>query len=169
MKNLILRGLTLALMSLATSLPTMAEEIPQHVFNGTLNNVAPAHVLSTILKKYEGKVVLVDIWATWCGPCRMGHKAMEPVKEELKDSDVVFVYLTGPSSPMQTWQEMIAAIPGEQYYLTGEQYSQVLKDNQSGGIPTYLLYDRQGQQVYRQVGFPGASEIKEQIEKALNK
>jgi hypothetical protein len=99
----------------------------------------------------------------------MGHKAMEPVKEELKDSDVVFVYLTGPSSPMQTWQEMIAAIPGEQYYLTGEQYSQVLKDNQSGGIPTYLLYDRQGQQVYRQVGFPGASEIKEQIEKALNK
>jgi thiol-disulfide isomerase/thioredoxin len=140
-----------------------------HVFYGQYDDVAPADILSTILKKYEGKVVLVDIWATWCGPCRYGHQQMEPLKAELKDSDIVFVYLTGPTSPAKTWDQMIPDIPGEQYYLTQKQMDQIMSDNQSTGVPTYLLYDRQGQLTTKKIGFPGVEVMRAEIDKALGK
>lgn len=61
-----------------------------------------ADLFDTIMKKYRGNVVFVDFWATWCGPCRSGMQTMKPLKEELKNEKIKFVYLTNPSSPKTT-------------------------------------------------------------------
>ena len=125
-------------------------ELPSNVegdmFYKKYDEVAPEQILQTILDKYKGKTVLIDIWATWCGPCRMGHKQLAPLKQELKDSNVKFVYITSPTSPLATWQEMIKDIDGDHYYLTGEQYDYVLNHFESDGIPTYAIYDPAGTQ-----------------------
>ncbi|MBQ8157580.1 MAG: redoxin family protein [Prevotella sp.] len=128
--------------------------------------VAPENILPAILDKYKGKVVLIDVWATWCGPCRAGHQAMEPLKKELKGKNIQFVYITSPSSPLPTWAEMIPAIDGDHYYLTAEQYRYILEKYESRGIPTYAIYNAQGQQTFKTVGFPGVEMIKAEIEKA---
>ena len=144
------------------------EELPADVHYLDMTDIAPEDILPAILSKYKGKAVLIDVWATWCGPCRMGHKLMAPLKEELKGKDIEFVYITSPSSPYEDWKNMIGDIPGNHYYLTKGQYNHLLDLYHSNGIPTYAIYDTSGKQTYTEIGFPGVETIKEEIEKALN-
>ena len=138
----------------------------EHVFYQKYDDVAPENILQVILDKYKGKAVLIDIWATWCGPCRAGHKAMAPMKEEMKGQNVQFVYLTPPSSPLNTWQEMLKDIEGDHYYLTEEQYHYILNKYESEGIPTYAIYNTKGEQTFKNIGFPGNDVIRKELEAA---
>ena len=134
-----------------------------------LDDVAPEAILETILSRHPDKAVVVDIWATWCGPCRKGHADMAPWKEELERSNtpIVFVYLTDSHSPLNTWTEMIKDIPGEHYYLTKAQLNYIMEQYKSDGFPTYAVYGKDKQQRYLTVGYPGLQKMKEEIEKAL--
>jgi thiol-disulfide isomerase/thioredoxin len=147
----------------------LAQELAQKesIFFKKFDDVKPENILQTILDRYKGKAVLIDMWATWCGPCRAGHKAMALMKEQMKGQNVQFVYITSPSSPMSTWQEMIKEIDGDHYYLTPEQYSYILAKYESGGIPTYAVYNTQGEQTYKVIGFPGNEEIRKRLEEAM--
>lgn len=147
----------------------MEEELAKsgNVFFKKYDDVKPEDILPVIIKKHEGKAVVVDIWATWCGPCKAGHKRMEPLKKELESHDAVFVYITGTTSPVETWQEMIGDIPGEHYYLTAEQYRYILDKYESDGIPTYLIFDRKGNFAFKNIGMISNEKIKEEIDKAL--
>lgn len=138
----------------------------ESVFYQKYDDVAPENIPQTILDKYKGKAVLIDIWATWCGPCRAGHKAMAPMKEKMKGQNIQFVYITSPSSPLQTWHEMIKDIDGDHYYLTKEQYNYILSKYESDGIPTYAIYNTKGEQTYKSIGFPGNDVIRKELEAA---
>ena len=141
----------------------------QSVFYQKFDDVAPENILQTILDRYKGKVVLIDIWATWCGPCRQGHQFMKPWKLELKGKNIQFVYITSPTSPLKTWQEMIKDIDGDHYYLTKEQYNYILEKYESEGIPTYAIYDAEGNQTFKTIGFSGLDIFKNAVNEALKK
>ena len=135
-----------------------------------LANVAPENILQTILNNYKGKTVVFDFWATWCAWCIKGHEEMAPLKETLKDKNIVFVYLTSTSSPFDRWMSAIPGIPGEHYYLTEEQ-DNYLSDHIFGtsDVPKYVIYDTAGKQLYTQVGWGGLDKIQTEIEKALKR
>ena len=146
----------------------IAEELSgnESVFFKKYDDVAPEDILQTILNKYKGKAVLIDMWETWCGPCRAGHKTMAPMKEQMKGQNVQFIYIASPSSPQTTWQEMIKDIDGDHYYLTEEQKNYILNHFESIGIPTYAIYDTKGHQTYKSIGFPGNDVIRKELETA---
>ena len=146
----------------------IAEELSgnESVFFKKYDDVTPENILQAILDKYKGKAVLIDMWETWCGPCRAGHKAMAPMKEQMKGQNVQFVYIASPSSPPTTWQEMIKDIDGDHYYLTEEQYNYILNKYESPSIPTYAIYNIKGEQTYKSIGFPGNDVIRKELEKA---
>ena len=63
---------------------------------------------------------------------------------------------------------MIKEIDGDHYYLTDEQYRYILDKYESDGIPTYAIYNAQGQLTFNNNGFPGVDKMQTEIEKALN-
>ena len=125
--------------------------------------VANEDLFASIISKFSGKPILVDFWATWCGPCRMANKEMVPMKESLKDKDIVYIYITGETSPKGTWENMIPDIHGEHFYLTAEQWEYLGKAFGIDGVPTYLVIDRAGDVKYKSVGFPGVAKMKEDL------
>lgn len=121
-------------------------------------------LLAVVTRPYRGKVVLIDMWNTWCGPCMRAMNSLKPVKEELKD--VVYVYIADESSPEGKWKITIPDIHGIHYRITNEQSSALGKLYEYPGIPTYFVIDREGKLSYKVTGFPGAEVMKEELLKA---
>ena len=121
-------------------------------------------LLQTIASQYPGKAVFFDLWATWCGPCKKGIAAMEPMKEQLKGKDIVFVYLTNESSPINEWNDYVIKIPGQHYRIPSTLWNQIPG---LGSIPQYYLYDCQEHEVWKQTGF--SNEVLEMIGKEIEK
>ncbi len=136
--------------------PESVKEVP---------DVADDKLLDTILAEHAGRPVVVDIWASWCTPCLAGIKALEPLKTT-DYADVDFVYLSGETSPKDTWLEMVPDIRGDHYYLTDKQLKAVLDQLDSNGYPTYFVVGRGGMNGSVLVGY-NEEKLKNLIERAL--
>jgi thiol-disulfide isomerase/thioredoxin len=101
-------------------------------------------VFTAITNKYKGKIIYVDFWATWCGPCRMGIESIAPLKEELKNENIVFLYITNPSSPIGTYNNMIPDIKGEHYRVNNDEWNVLAGKFKISGIPHYALVNKKG-------------------------
>jgi thiol-disulfide isomerase/thioredoxin len=132
-------------------------------------DATPETFFDAIAAMFPGKVVFIDLWATWCGPCKHGIYRMGPVKKELKGKDVVFVYLTDESSPEADWRRSINSMMGYHLRISSSFWNKLPCFAETKGIPQYLLYDRTGKQVLHQIGFADGAELhfKDEIEKHL--
>lgn len=132
-------------------------------------NLTGDAILQEIIKPFNGKVIFIDFWATWCGPCRSAMKKFEPAKKGFEGKDVVFVYVTNETSPLDTWTNMIPSMAGEHIRLKDEQYN-YLKDKYGiKGIPSYLILNKEGEQVYFNVGFEGTNVLSNMLNDELAK
>ena len=133
------------------------------VYFATHDDVAPENILQTILNKYKGKIVVIDLWETWCHPCLEAHKLMTDIKAELNNRDIVFVYIASPLSKHEIWQEMIKKISGEHYYLTKSQTNYLMKQYNSTGVPTFAIYNKVGHLESSYIGSTATTEIREKL------
>ena len=123
----------------------------------------PETYLSQIVARHPGKVVFIDFWATWCGPCNLGIKEMEKVKDELENQGVIFVYITNNSSSTDGFMQMKRKHRGEHYIFTEDDWKKMKIPGYNNAIPHYLIYGPNGQLKESVTGWPGVEPMKEKI------
>lgn len=145
---------------------------PSYTVKTIPETVRGKDILATIAANYKGKVALFDFWATWCPPCRRAMKEVDLIKPDLMKKGCAFVYITGETSPLDTWNEMIKTIDGDHYRLTATQWSELCKELNIPGIPAYLILDKKGEKSYDNLttgGYPGNDIIQNNLEVALTR
>ena len=122
------------------------------------------------LSDFKGKVVLVDVWATWCGPCRGEIPHLKKLEEEMHGTDVVFLGVSvDEAKDKQKWLEFIKKeeLGGIQVHASG--WSKIAKDYKIKGIPRFMVFDKKGNIVSVDAPRPSSPELKQMLEAELKK
>jgi thiol-disulfide isomerase/thioredoxin len=73
--------------------PTLPDGKPIETYSKENKNLPDGKLMDSIVSKYRGKVVVIDFWATWCGPCVAAMSESRELKAEMINKGVVFVYI----------------------------------------------------------------------------
>jgi thiol-disulfide isomerase/thioredoxin len=118
------------------------------------------------LGQFKGKVVILDFWATWCGPCRMSMPMLEKIQQQYGDRlALIAVNLEETPDVVRRYmqrQQMRSRVVLDEEGTTARAY-------RAESIPMQVLLDKDGVVRHIQIGFSPAveSRLKAQIDKLL--
>ncbi|MDO6759535.1 TlpA disulfide reductase family protein [Tamlana sp. 2_MG-2023] len=102
---------------------------------------------TTSLDDLKGKFVYIDVWATWCGPCKREIPFLKELEKTYHDKNIEFVSLSiDKVSDREKWKKMIETenLQGVQVLADNDWKSKFVTDYQIQGIPRFILIDEAG-------------------------
>jgi len=118
----------------------------------------------TSLTDLKGKFVYIDVWATWCAPCKAEIPALKALEKEYMGKKIQFVSISvDKPEAYETWKKMVATeqLGGIQLYADNNFESQFILDYGINAIPRFILIDGEGNIVDADAPRPSDPKIKE--------
>lgn len=119
------------------------------------------------LKDFKGKVVYIDIWATWCGPCKAEMPFMKKIQEDLKGKNVAFIGICAWDK-QESWKKYLEEnkMQGTQLFAPDREIP-FLKEYDIKGIPHFILLDKEGNIIEADAARPSDPQLKKLLESLL--
>lgn len=142
---------------------SVQDKIPSPSFNYENYNGG-----NTSLSDLKGNYVYIDIWATWCPPCRAEIPYLKELEENFKNKNIKFVSISidNPSAKGK-WKNMIKEknMGGIQLFANGDQ--NFISAYEVTGIPRFILLDPDGNIINANAPRPSSQEINDLLKKLL--
>lgn len=111
------------------------------------------------LADFKGKYVYIDLWATWCGPCRREFPYLKELEAGFADAPIAFVGLSVDGDKAK-WEQMVhgGTLTGTQLYLgPGSQFQKAYRVE---GIPRFILLDKEGRIISNDMSRPSSEDTR---------
>ena len=123
---------------------------------------------TTSLDDLKGKFVYIDVWATWCGPCKVEIPHLKEVEKEFHDKNIAFVSISVDKiGAYEAWKKMIADKEMGGIQLFAGTDSKFAEDYQIDGIPRFILIDDKGNIINPDAPRPSNPKLKEVLDGLL--
>ena len=118
------------------------------------------------LSTFKGSLVYVDVWATWCGPCKDEIPALKTLEKDYHNNNITFLSVS-VDTDKEAWINMLAdkQLGGVQLWANG--WTEITKSYAINGIPRFLLFDADGNVISLDAPRPSSEEIRGLIETNL--
>ena len=129
----------------------------------TLHSTANGTINSADLK---GKVVLINIFATWCGPCQREIPHLQKLEEKYHGKDIYFVSISCDNNK-KAWENRVrAGLKGIQlHFVNGDTF---MNDYMIKGIPRFILLDKEGKIISVDMSRPSDPKTIAKLDELLN-
>ncbi len=129
------------------------------------------NTLKDIMEANKGKVLYIDIWASWCIPCRVALPYSVALQKKFQNRQIAFIYFS-IDEDFDKWkiasiQENLNLYPLS-YKVTNPKKSSFLRELGISEIPRYLIFNKQGRLIHSNAPGPDSNEIEVLLEKYLS-
>lgn len=120
------------------------------------------------LESFKGKLVYIDIWATWCAPCIKEIPDLDKLQTEFKDKNIVFVSIC-QNDDKDRWKATVRSNELQGIHLfVDDAENNFLSDYLVSGIPRFILIDENGLIIDSEALRPSNPALKEQLNELLD-
>ena len=111
------------------------------------------------LTSFKGDLVYVDVWATWCGPCKAEIPSLQQLETDYHDKNITFMSVS-VDTDKEAWKKMVAEkeLGGVQLWADG--WSKITKDYAIFSIPRFMLFSAEGNVISTNSARPSSDEIR---------
>jgi thiol-disulfide isomerase/thioredoxin len=138
-----------------TTLLKEGDKCPEIAFKDTADH-------DVTLSSLKGKYVLIDVWASWCYPCRVQQPYLVLLEEKMKNKAITFVSI---SVDTQVWRwkgPILAKMGGLQWMVKGKVFEKAFGINT---IPRFILLDKNGTVLAMKMPSPSHPELEQELNK----
>jgi len=121
------------------------EEIPEFPFQD-------ANGKARTLKEWQGKVVLVNLWATWCAPCRKEMPSLDRLQDQLGSDKFEVVAISADKTGIEGARKFLEQIKVQKLAVFADPTVRIHSGLKAIGMPASILLDAKGREVGRLVG-----------------
>ena len=137
----------------------VGDSMPAFTLHSTVNGTVNSEDL-------KGKVVLINIFATWCGPCQREIPHLQKLEEKYHGKDIYFVSISCDKN-RKVWENRVrAGLKGIQlHFVNGDTF---MNDYMIKGIPRFILLDKEGKIISVDMSRPSDPKTIAKLDELLN-